>query len=49
VPVAMGRRLGECLPNARVEIIPNGGHNDLFDLPGRDLIGRIVAFARGQA
>jgi pimeloyl-ACP methyl ester carboxylesterase len=49
VPAAMGRRLGECLRNARVEIIPDGGHNDLFDLPGRDLVGQIVAFAWGQA
>jgi hypothetical protein len=49
VPVAMGRRLGASLYNARVEIIADGGHNDLFDLPGRDLVGQIVAFARGQA
>jgi hypothetical protein len=49
VPVAMGRRLGTALGNARVEIVPEGGHNDLFDLPGRDLFGQIVAFARGES
>jgi uncharacterized protein len=49
VPAAMGRLLGTSMRNARVEIVSEGGHNDLFDLPGHDLFGRIVAFARGES
>ena len=46
IPVSMGRRVAKLLPHGQLVIIAGGHHNDLFAIDGRDLIRRIVAFAR---
>lgn len=48
IPVAMGRRVAKLLPHAELVIVPGAHHNDLFAVDGRDLIRRIVKFARGR-
>jgi uncharacterized protein len=45
IPVAMGRRIAELLPNARLQLVPGAGHNDLFAIAPQ-LIGEIARFAR---
>ena len=47
IPVAMGRRVAELLPNAKLRIVPGAGHNDLFAV-APDLIEAIARFARGE-
>ncbi len=47
VPTRMGQELAARLPRAKLELVRGAGHNDLFDFPGRDLVGEIVAFAVG--
>jgi pimeloyl-ACP methyl ester carboxylesterase len=46
IPVSMGRVVAKLLPHAALVIVAGGHHNDLFAVDGRDLIRRIVAFAR---
>ncbi len=45
VPVEMGRRLAKKLASATVEWVPGANHNDLYDVGGASLIGRIAQFA----
>ena len=45
VPYAMGRRLGEVLPNARLVSVPGGHHNDLFLGAGARFFGEVASFA----
>jgi alpha-beta hydrolase superfamily lysophospholipase len=47
IPVEMGRRLSEVLPDARLLRIPGGRHNDLFALHRDTLLREIAAFSRG--
>ena len=47
IPVAMGRRLAETFPDARLSLVPGGHHNDLFARDGRRILQEITAFARG--
>ncbi len=46
IPVSMGRRVAKLLPHAQLVIVAGGHHNDLFAVDGRDLLRRIVGFAR---
>ncbi|HMJ10796.1 MAG TPA: alpha/beta fold hydrolase [Polyangiaceae bacterium] len=45
IPVSMGRRVADLLPNAKLVLIEGGGHNDLFTLHGQRVLSEIVAFA----
>jgi uncharacterized protein len=48
VPMAMGRRVAELLPNGELWPIEGGHHGDLFSLDHGALLAKIVAFARGS-
>lgn len=45
IPIRMGRRMAELLPNARLSIVEGGHHNDLFVLEGRRLLAEMKSFA----
>ena len=46
IPVEMGRRLAERLPDARFIPVPRVGHSDILASLEDPLLGRIAAFAR---
>lgn len=48
IPVDMGHRLSELLPDARLVVIAGGRHNDLFALHGDTMLREIAAFSRGR-
>jgi hypothetical protein len=48
IPVSMGRRLGELLPNATTYVVEGGHHNDLFVKDGRLIVDHIAAFVKGE-
>ncbi len=48
IPLSMGRRVAKLLPHAKLVVVAGGHHNDLFAVDGRELIRRIVDFARGH-
>lgn len=50
VPVRLGRRLYEAHPGPKsFYLIPGAGHNDTFEIGGRDYYRRLVAFIRRPA
>jgi pimeloyl-ACP methyl ester carboxylesterase len=46
VPYAMGRRLAEALPRARLVTVPGGHHNDVFLGPGARFFDEVAGFVR---
>ncbi len=47
VPMEMGRRIAQLLPNAELWPIEGGHHSDLFFRRQGAILAEIVAFARG--
>lgn len=44
IPVSMGERVAQALPNARLRLIEGGHHNDLFVVSGRQVLDEIERF-----
>lgn len=48
VPVAMGRRLADALPNSQLRLIEERGHNDLFANGVNEALQILLEFALGE-